>query len=99
MRGPRKFDRSEVFVANRYIDMAKQFSLDSSDQIFYNNRANKLLKHTNILCFRPSSEGLFLLSLDFRRQVFCLLIFAYKYFEVLICKLFICENDLRVFLF
>lgn len=72
MRGPRKFDRSEVLMVNRYNDMAKQFSLDSSDQIFYNNRANKLLKHTNILCFRPSSEGLFLLFPYFRRQVFSL---------------------------
>lgn len=52
-------------MVNRYNDMAKQFSLDSSDQIFYNNRANKLLKHTNILCFKPSSEGLFFIVLRF----------------------------------
>lgn len=30
---------------------------------------------------------------------YCPNIFAYKYFEMLSYKLFICENDLRVFLF
>lgn len=29
MREPRKFDHSEVFMVKRYIDMAKQFRLDS----------------------------------------------------------------------
>jgi len=38
-------------MANRYNDMAKQFSLDSSDQIFYNNQANKL---KNILTYYVS---------------------------------------------